>query len=147
MPHLHARTLFAGPVAALRDVRCTAPRSGCGAEEEGEGAAWILPRRGLFRWHSGGEAVLADPGSALLLAPGEVHRVSHPAEGGDDCTVVGLAPAVFDEVADLRRPCRHSLLPADTQLRHVALHAALLRAAAEPLAAEPLAIEEAALGL
>jgi AraC family transcriptional regulator len=144
MAHLHARTLFAGPFAALRDVRCSAPRSGCGAEEASEGAAWVLPRRGLFQWHSGGEAVLADPGSALLLAPGEVHRVSHPAEGGDDCTVLNLAPAIFEEVADTGVACRHRLLPAATQLRHMALHGALNRGSAEPLAAEEAALDLAA---
>jgi AraC family transcriptional regulator len=146
MAHLHAWTLFAGRFAALRDVRCSAPRSGCGAEEAREGAAWVLPRRGLFQWHSGGEAVLADPGSALLLAPGEVHRVSHPAEGGDDCTVLNLAPAIFDEVADPGVACRHRLLPAATQLRHIALHGAL-RGALDRGPAEPLAAEEAALDL
>jgi AraC family transcriptional regulator len=144
MAHLHFSTLFAGPIAALRDVRCSAPRSGCGAEETSEGAAWILPRRGLFRWHSGDEAILADPGSALLLAPGEVHRVSHPADGGDDCTVLSLAPAVFEEIADTGVACRHSLLPPATQLRHVALHGALARAPGEPVAAEEAALELAA---
>lgn len=92
---LHVRTLFAGPLVRMADVTCCAPRGGCGDEEHSEAPEVVVPRRGVFTIHGGRQAVTADPLTAVVLH-GE-YRISHPADGGDRCTVLGFAPELHEE--------------------------------------------------
>jgi AraC family transcriptional regulator len=92
---LQVRTVFAGALVRVADVTCCAPRGGCGGEERSELPEVVVPRRGVFTVHRGREAVTADPMTAVVL-DGD-YRVSHPADGGDRCTVLAFAPELHEE--------------------------------------------------
>lgn len=96
-----------------------------------------MPRRGVFRVHRGSEAVTADPATAVVLH-GE-HRISHPADGGDRCTVLVVAPELHEEAlrgARVLRPVQrlaitHVLDPLEAEER--VLHVLTELAAAPPV--------------
>jgi AraC family transcriptional regulator len=92
---LDVRPVFASSLVRVADVTCRAPRGGCGAEEHSEAREIVVPRRGVFTVHRGRGTVCADAMTAVVLH-GE-YRVSHPAGGGDRCTVLAFAPAVHEE--------------------------------------------------
>lgn len=79
----------------VSDVRCTAPRSGFDAPEEGGGHVLVAVRRGAFvRKVRGGEQLL-DSTVAYLGEPGTVQQFAHPVAGGDACTAIDLRPALL----------------------------------------------------
>jgi AraC-like DNA-binding protein len=136
--HLHFHSLFDGPLLRVRDVACRAPRSGCGPEEHAGAPALIFPRRGVFECHLHRRAVVADANSLLLMRGGETYRVSHPAEHGDDCTVLQFDRAVLDEALPgaAARTTRSVPLPAPLQYRLRLFHHALARGGHDRLQAE-----------
>lgn len=148
---LLVRTLLATELVAVRDARCSCPRRGPGPEEEAASCDLVLPRAGVFRRDVAGRSELADGTRALFYRTGEVQRVAHPADGGDRCTVLSLAPAVLRGLARERDPGaaeRASPLPEGAVRLDAAadrLHRTLARACAAGV--EPLAAEEAALAL
>lgn len=146
MAHLRSRLLFGSALLNVRDVACAAPRSGCGPEEQSDAPVLIFPRRGVFECHLHRNSVVGDANSVLLMRTGETYRVSHPAERGDDCTVLEFDRAVLDEAfgaGDAAAQATRSVpLPASLQYRMRLFHHALARGADDRLQAE-----EAALGL
>jgi AraC family transcriptional regulator len=97
MAERRARALFESPLMAVFDVCCRAGRSGCGPAEWSSVAHIVLPRRGVFVVHRGGEDAVADVNTALILGAGDEYRVSHPCDGGDDCTVLLVEPGQLEE--------------------------------------------------
>lgn len=89
--------LFDTGVLAVRDLRCQAPRGGCGVERGGERSHLALVRHGAFGYHPGRRCHLADPVTALFHHATLDYRISHPLSGGDRCTVIELAPALEEE--------------------------------------------------
>lgn len=85
------------PRLAIHSVACRAHACGCGGEEPVDSPRIILPRRGVFIYHLHHTAFVADANSAFLLDVHDVCRVSHPIEGGDDCTVLIPDPALLEE--------------------------------------------------
>lgn len=75
----------------------------------------LLPRRGVFVFHRGRDTVAADPNTALVLGAGDEYRVSHPADGGDVCTVLVAAPDVLEEALGDQRT-RHGFMRPGTQV-------------------------------
>lgn len=132
---MHATTLFDAPLVAIHDVVCASHRGGPGDEEPGAAGELILPRRGVFAVHHGREAVTADPATALVLGPDGGHRVSHPAHGGDACTVLRFRADVLEEALGDLGP-RHGVLRPATQLAARLLPA---RVGVDPLLAEDAA--------
>ena len=55
----------------------------------------MVPRRGVFLLHRRREAAVVDTNTAVLFGADECYRVSHPADGGDECTVFVFAPDVL----------------------------------------------------
>ena len=94
----HDRPLLATDSVSVRDIRCSAPRGGCGAERGDEGAHIALMRHGVFAYHPGSRRYQADPATALFHCPGHGYRISHPADGGDRCTIIACAPELEEEV-------------------------------------------------
>lgn len=94
----HDGPLLATDMVTVRDIRCCAPRGGCGAERGDEGAHIALVRRGVFAYHPGSRRYQADPGTALFHCPRHGYRISHPADGGDRCTTIACAPGIEEEV-------------------------------------------------
>jgi AraC family transcriptional regulator len=120
----HAQPLLDAPLARVADVMCAAPRSRAGEPESSGATELVLPRRGVFVVHRGGEPVVADAATALVLRAGDEYRVSHPAEHGDRCTAIAFAAGVVEEALP---GATHVVLRPSTQLR-AALLAAHLRA-------------------
>jgi AraC-like DNA-binding protein len=80
----------------------------------------------VFVVHRGRETVTADPNTTLVLAAGEEYRVSHPAEGGDLCTVLVVPPGLLEEaLGDVR--ARDGAVGPATQVRARQLAARLRR--------------------
>lgn len=139
MAALRSEPLFASPVVRAATVRCGAGRSGCGAEECPPVTTVALPRRGVFAVHRRGGVVAADPTTVLVFAAGEPYRVSHPADGGDDCLVLAYDAAILDEALHDRAAASAALAPA-TQFRAAALAVLLAGGRAERLEAEEAAV-------
>jgi AraC family transcriptional regulator len=133
MAQRHAQPLLDAPLARVADVACSAPRSQAGDPEWSGATELVLPRRGVFVVHRGGEPVVADAATALVLRAGHEYSVSHPAEHGDRSTAIAFPAGVVEEA-----------LP---RLTHVVLRPATqLRAALLPSRLQaPLEGEEAAL--
>jgi AraC-like DNA-binding protein len=138
MSHLRAEVLFESPVACIANVVCRAPRSAPDGLEWSAAARVVLPRRGVFAIHRRGVPVVADGNSVLVLGADDEYRVSHPADGGDECTVLAVAPELLEEALGDHRS-RHGQLRSAAQL-----HTRVLTAVARR-ATDPLAVEEAAL--
>jgi AraC family transcriptional regulator len=147
--------LFEGTLSRVVDVRCAAPPSPAGGEEVSPWHQIIFTRSGAFVKHTGAggrRQVVAEPLHVLCLNQGEVYRVSHPASGGDDCTLVSFSEEAAREVAravDRRsedepgRPMRvtHAPLAPEVLLRFRAVRRALAAGPADSLAAEDLSLQ------
>src|SRR5262245_61778410 len=136
--HISSRVLHRSPLSWVADVRCHAGRCGCAAEEWNREPSIVLVRRGVFIKHEEGEAVTADAGTVLFFRVGRPYRASHPVDGGDDCTSIGLAPGLLREAVgrfdpraaeDRHGPLAFSHGPADagTYLAQASLVRALAR--------------------
>jgi AraC-like DNA-binding protein len=163
MSHLHARRLFDGELAAVLDVRCRMPASPCGSEERVDEHQLVFTRVGAFVKHAGPRwrhEVVAEPLHVLVLDPDEPYRVSHPAGGGDECTVLAFAPHAAIDVAagidpravDVRTfPARisHALASAEVLLRLRTLRRRVLgpRVDAAGRTPEVLEVEDEALAI
>jgi len=157
MSFLHANRLFGGTLASVTDVVCRHHASGCGAEERSSGNRVIFVRRGVFVMHfqeGRGAKVVAEPVHAMLLNRGAPYRVSHPVNGGDECTSIDFAAGAasdvvraFDPAADDRPGAPFAIprapVPADGWLRLREIRRALLDGGT----AATLAVEEEALVL
>ena len=107
MSLLQASRLFGGSLVTVTDVVCRHHASPRGAEEQAGGHRVIFVRRGVFVMHHQAgrrEQVVAEPVHAVLLNRGAPYRVSHPADGGDECTSMELAPDAVLEVARAFHP-------------------------------------------
>jgi AraC family transcriptional regulator len=113
---LHSQLLFASPVVRIGNVVCCAPRSAPDAPEWVPDTRIVLPRRGVFALHRHREGVVADGTSAVVLGAGEEYRVSHPADGGDECTVLVVPPELHEEAFG-HLGGRHGTVRPSTQLQ------------------------------
>ena len=66
-------------------VRCTRTAHQRADEEQSGRPTLVLPRRGVFRYHTGRRTTIADPNTAMLFHPDEPYRITHPTDDGDDC--------------------------------------------------------------
>lgn len=156
MSLLHANTLFGGTLASVTDVVCRHGASPAGAEERASGHRVIFVRRGVFVMHfEGGRRarVVAEPVHAMLLNGGQPYRVSHPADGGDECTSMDFTSgAVLDVVRAFDPAAAESATPFAIARAPVAAGGWLRlreirRALLDGGAAGSLAVEEEALVL
>jgi AraC family transcriptional regulator len=135
VPDLHAKLLLDTSIVRIADVACHSPRCGPGPAEGGDDSiSLVVPRRGVFRVHRGASEAIADPNSVVLLG-GVEYRVSHPAQGGDDCTALRFDPGLVEEALG-SAPRWHGLLSPGSQLRA----AVLARGALDRLEAEDCAL-------
>lgn len=90
---LTVRPLFARDGISLADVACRDDR-GRGEAEPAHAHMLVIVRRGCFvRTADGVESVL-DPTFAYYVNQGEEQRYDHPHDDGDDCTAIGVDPAI-----------------------------------------------------
>jgi AraC family transcriptional regulator len=133
-------TLFLdGAVVRVADVSCRAPRSPRGGEEWSGEAQLVVPRQGVFVLHRRRGTSVVDTNTAVLFGPGECYRVSHPAAGGDECTVFVFARDVLEDALGGQRGRIGAVEPA-TQLAVHVLRRALADGAVSSLDAEDAAL-------
>jgi len=89
--------LLESPLVGAYDVSCRAARSGYGEPEIGGTTQIILPRRGVFVVYRNGATLAVDATTAIVLGADDEYRVSHPADGGDDCTVFVLSRELLEQ--------------------------------------------------
>jgi AraC-like DNA-binding protein len=87
--HLQPHTLFRSPLVAIYDVSCCAPRGSLSAEEQSISHSLVFPRSGVFiKEVSDKNQLVAEPTRVLFFNRHETYHVSHPIDGGDNCTAV-----------------------------------------------------------
>jgi len=137
---LSFRSLHLGDEFELWDVDCSSGAGPCGEEEAAASFNIVFPRTGVFRRHSSSGVTLADANQTLFFRPGEPYQVSHPAPGGDACTVLSFSEARVLEATE-------GILPVASLLSDAATHGRMRRLRARALSgrAAPLETEERAL--
>lgn len=98
LPHIQTRQLFAGPLISLRDCDCHSPMGPCASEESTPAHQVVFTRTGVFVKHTGRCSVVGEPTQALFFNRDETYRVSHPAQGGDKCTVMSVDGKLLADV-------------------------------------------------
>lgn len=134
---------FTSPLIQITDIACNHPRGGCGCERGGEPSHLTLLRRNGFGYHISDKTVVGDPATALLHRSGDTYRISHPFDGGDDCTTFEIAAGYEEEIFGNRS--RKSLagdmqrsLSGHHQWAHLKLHALLQTGEYDTLGVEEL---------
>lgn len=137
------RDLYQSDVVRVTDVRCRPRDANCGAEEFCPRNMIVFPRTGFFVRHVEGREIVGDVNSVLFFRRGEIHRVSHPVAGGDDCTTLIFPPsaladafATHDSAAG-DQPGEPFRLPRIRSERSLFLAMQRLRAALRPNAPTP----------
>ena len=145
---LHHHALHEGSLLRIGCVCCRPQSAACSELEQTCSNTVAFPLRGVFvKHHEHGEEVVAHVGQALFFNAGEAYRVSHPAQGGDDCLVLSCDDAVLHEMLadhDARRAEResvpfrvtHTSLPAAIELQRSLLWHGLRHSEASTLEVE-----------
>jgi AraC family transcriptional regulator len=131
--------VFQSPLVRAFDVTCHAPQSGCDDEEWCSVTQIVVPRRGVFLLHHRGVPIVADPNTALVYSMGETYQISHPVDGGDQCTVLVFRPELVDEALG-NVETRYRIIHPATQLRVHRLTHAMATGAADRLESEESAV-------
>ena len=103
MPQHTFHTVYASETVNIVDVCCRARRDADDPrrEERSDHHEVVFTRGGVFVKHVAGREVLADANHVVFFNGDEPYRVTHPIDGGDDCTVFRFAPHVLREaIAD-----------------------------------------------
>lgn len=95
----------------------------------------MVPRRGVFLLHHQGRPVVGDPNTALLFGMGDIYQISHPADGGDRCTVFVFPPELVEDAFGSAAG-RHMTLDAAARLYIHLLTRAMAASLADQLEAE-----------
>jgi AraC family transcriptional regulator len=141
-PHLRRFQIRAVPrvIAEAALIRCRKHAHRHGHEESSPDPMIVVMRRGMFRYHVGRRAVLADVNSTLLFHPDEPYSISHPTDHGDDCVALRFSMDTVTDALGAASGSAHAWI-----LDH-ATQRAIQRAAADALTApDSLAREERAL--
>lgn len=113
--HRHVECLSSSRLVQVFDVRCHAERSDRGEEERCAEVQVVVPRRGVFTVHGPRGTVVVNPGTAVVFGRGDVQRVTHPTDGGDECTVLVYADPLVEEALSSVEGC-HGVIGSSTQL-------------------------------
>jgi AraC family transcriptional regulator len=97
MSHLQSRVRYRGQLVSIIDVCCRPFTPRPSNEEHVANHEVVFPRTGVFVKHVGHDKAVADPNHVLFFNANEPYRVSHPAPGGDDCTVYVFSPETLIE--------------------------------------------------
>jgi AraC-like DNA-binding protein len=138
----HLTRLFASRLVEVEDSVCTSGRSGRGAGSGGGPTHVALIRRGCFEYHLGSRTYFADSCMAIVYDEGAEYRTSHPAECGDDCTILKLDAELMAELFRARRrneQVGYRMTPR-AQVSHLATHALMKQGGADVLVREEAAL-------
>jgi AraC-like DNA-binding protein len=103
MPQHAFHTIYASETVSIADVCCRARRDADDPRREERSAHHevVFTRGGAFVKHVAGREVLADANYVIFFNGDEPYRVTHPIDGGDECTVFRFAPHVLrDAIAE-----------------------------------------------
>lgn len=131
--------LFDSPLLRITGITCRRPRGGCGCEHEGERTHLTMLRRGGFSYHVNGMVVIGDPTTALVYRAGDIYRISHPFDGGDDCTTFEIPPEHEEEIFGRRLTQHYDLqrmVTGANQLAHLELYESLRQGVGDALMVE-----------
>lgn len=93
------RPLYRSGTVFIGDYRCRAQRSDRGSEEFSTTHDIGIVRGGVFVRHNGRRrSITVDANQAVFFNRHEPYAVSHPLAGGDDTTVLSVAPDVLCEL-------------------------------------------------
>lgn len=95
------RTLYRSDVFDIGDFRCAAPRSRSSAQELADAFELVFLRRGAFEARVGDRRVVLSPLHGFILSPGRTYEISHPVDGGDECTVFRFSATGWEAIAPL----------------------------------------------
>jgi AraC family transcriptional regulator len=122
MSDLHSDLVFHSLLVQVFDVACHAPQSDYSSEEWCSVAQIIVPRRGVFMLHQSGAPIVGDPNTVIILGMGDTYQVSHPVDGGDQCTVLVFRPELLEDALGSAET-RYGTIHAATQLHiHILTH-------------------------
>jgi AraC family transcriptional regulator len=79
------------------DVNCHTPRSGYGPMMFRRVAQVVLPRRGVYVMEARARPIVIDTTTVVLTPPDAEYRILHPVDGGDDATIMWVAPSVLED--------------------------------------------------
>lgn len=133
------RSLLRTATIGLYDVRCLAPVGGPGPDEQADQTQVVLPLAGVFQVHHGAECTTADAASVVVFGAERVHRVAHPATGGDRSMVMVYPPDVAEEALGEDGP-RGGTVGSRVHLGTRALASGLARNVIDELEAEETAL-------
>jgi len=139
MSYRRSDLVFDSPLVRVFDVACHAPKSGCSGEECCSVNQIVVPRRGVFMLHHRGAPVAADPNTALVFGMGDTYQISHPVDGGDQCTVLVFLPDLIEDALG-SAATQHGTIDAATQLRINVLTHTMASGMTERLEAEERAV-------
>jgi AraC family transcriptional regulator len=139
MSYRNSALVFHSLLVRVFDVSCHAPQSGYGGEEWCSATQIIVPRRGVFMLNHNGAPIVADPNTALVFGMGDTYQISHPIDGGDQCTVLVFRPELVEEALGSVK-ARHGIVRAATQLSINVLTHLMATRMADQLAAEENAV-------
>jgi AraC family transcriptional regulator len=89
--------LHSGARVTISDYRCLCGKGGPDKVEYSPTSDIVFVRRGVFRRHIDFQEEIADPNHVIFFQEGQEYRISHPAESGDDCTVLSFGPEIAGE--------------------------------------------------
>jgi AraC family transcriptional regulator len=133
------RSLLRTATIGVYDVRCLAPAGGPGPDEQADQTQVVLPLAGVFEVHHGAERTTADAASVVVFGAERVHRVAHPATGGDRSMVMVYPPEVAEDALGMDGP-RGGAVGSRVHLGTRALASGVARAVIDELEAEEMAL-------
>lgn len=137
MAALLSRTLLAGPLLRVRDVRCFACRGRhVGAAECDAVSQIVIPYRGSFVRRVGARVAYADVNQALFFNAAEEYRIDHLTDDGDACLALDVGSDALQELTASVRARSDGVAFPDAQRRispAVQLQISRLRHAADNL--------------
>jgi AraC family transcriptional regulator len=133
--------LFESPTVTVYQVACHARRGGDEGNEIQQTACIAFPLRGCYAVERGAQTTIADANTAIFFDPETVHRVSHPADGGDVSLVLAFDDATTADAFGGALPAASASVPGWLQLRLRILRDNAVRGD------DPEAIEESTLAI
>lgn len=143
---MQTRPLCRTPLVRATEHCCRPHDRGCSHEEHSTTDEIVFVRRGAFTRHVGRSRRTLNPNHVVFFSSGAPYRVSHPADGGDDCLALWVRPDVLSDILcefnaaarDRMERFPHPDGPCDSRMHlgAAALHRTLAAGSPDPALAE-----------
>jgi AraC-like DNA-binding protein len=132
-------------LAGASEVRCTRTASARADEETSDLPTLVLPQLGVFRYHVGRRAFVADANTVVLFHPDQPYRITHPCDGGDRCIALRFHRDVVADVLGFASERAFAWVPEVRTHRELHRRATAVLSADDALAREELALDALAM--